>query len=95
VTDDEMRAYLAGLPDTGNFVRRPPGYAGKVRPDANAAEAAGVDLEAVDGWVRANGGELRTARPPADVGLRPGRRVAPPPPAPQRYYVLPAAALSG
>jgi hypothetical protein len=90
-----MRTYVDGLPDTGSFVRRPRGYAGKVRPDANGAAATGVDLEAIDSWVREHGGEIRTARPPATGGLRPGRRVAPPPAPPQRYYVLPALELDG
>ena len=95
MSDDDARAYIAGLPDTGSFIRKPPQYVGKVRPDAATAEVAGVDLETLDAWVRAHGGELRIARPPTDGGLRPGRRVAPPPPPPQRYYVLPAAALAG
>jgi hypothetical protein len=90
----DIRAYVAGLPDTGNFIRMPRGYVGKVRPDAHAAEADGADLRAVDTWVRENGGELRLARPPAAGGLRPGRRSAPPPAPPQRYYVLPASALA-
>jgi hypothetical protein len=93
VADEDMRAYVAELADTGSFIRRPRGYVGKVRPDVNGASAAGVDLDAIDAWVRARGGEIRTARPPTSGGLRPGRRVAPPPAPPQRYYVLPPDAL--
>lgn len=42
-----------------------------------------------------DGGQLRTARAPSSGGARPGRRVAPPPAAPQRVYLLPADALTG
>src|SRR3954467_15793160 len=52
----------------------------------------GTDLQALDAWVVAQGGQVRTARAPASGGLRPGRRVAPPPTPPQRVYLLPAAA---
>jgi hypothetical protein len=93
VTDDEIRALIAGLPDAANVVRTPRGYVVKARPDARAVADAGTDLAKLDGWVTARGGALRTGRAPETSGLGPGRRVARPPSAPQRFYVLPPAAL--
>jgi hypothetical protein len=95
VTDDEIRALIAELQPAGSFIAKPPGHVVKGRPDAASAAAAGTDLAALDAWVLAQGGQLRTARGPASGGVRPGRRVAPPPSAPQRYYLLPAKALRG
>jgi hypothetical protein len=94
VTDDEIRALLADLPDADGLPRIPRGHLVKTRPSAARAAAAGTDLEALDAWVVAQGGELRTARATASTGLRPGRRVAPPPSAPQRVYILPGDALT-
>jgi hypothetical protein len=94
VTDDEIRALFAGLPDGDGLLRTPRGYVVKARPDAGGAAAAGTDLKALDAWVVAQRGELRTARVPSSAGLRPGRRTALPPTAPQRFYVVPADALS-
>ena len=93
MTDDDIRALIAGLPDAANVVRTPRGYLVKGRPDARAAAEAGTELAELDAWVTARGGTLRTARAPSTSGLGPGRRVAPPPAAPQRFYVLPPAAL--
>jgi hypothetical protein len=93
VSDDDLRALIDALPDAAAGILRPPrGYVVKARPDA---ATLGTDLPALDAWVVAQGGQLRTARAPASGGLRPGRRVAPPPAAPQRVYVLPASALAG
>ena len=95
MTDDELRRLVEGLPDAGGVLRIPRGYAVKARPDAGRAATLGTDLAALDAWVVAQGGRLRTARAPSSGGPRPGRRVAPPPAAPQRVYVLPADALTG
>jgi hypothetical protein len=95
VSDDELRALIHELPDAGGVLRTPRGYAVKARPDAGRAEAMGTDLHALDAWVVAQGGQVRTARAPASGGLRPGRRVAPPPAAPQRVYLLPSDTLGG
>jgi hypothetical protein len=95
VSDDELRTLVDALPDAGGVLRTPRGYAVKARPDAGRVATLGTDLAALDAWVVAQGGQLRTARAPASGGLRPGRRVAPPPAAPQRVYVLPAGALAG
>ena len=93
MTDDEIRDLIAGLPDVANVVRAPRGYVVKGRPDARAAADAGTELSELDAWVTARGGALRIARAPSTSGLGPGRRVAPPPAAPQRFYVLPPASL--
>jgi hypothetical protein len=96
VSDDDLRALIDALPDAAAGILRPPrGYVVKARPDAGRAATLGTDLPALDAWVVAQGGQLRTARAPDSGGLRPGRRVAPPPAAPQRVYVLPASALAG
>ena len=95
MSDDDLRALIQALPDAGGVLRTPRGYVVKARPDAGRAATLGTDLTALDAWVAAQGGQVRTARAPASGGLRPGRRVAPPPAAPQRVYLLPAAALSG
>ena len=95
MSDDELRALVEALPDAGGVLRTPRGYAGKARPDAGRAALLGTELAALDAWVVAQGGQLRTARAPSSGGARPGRRVAPPPAAPQRVYVLPAGALTG
>jgi hypothetical protein len=94
VTDDEIRDLIAGLPDAADAVGTPRGYVVKGRPDARGAADAGTDLATLDAWVTARGGALRTGRAPSTSGLGPGRRVVPPPSAPQRVYVLPPAALS-
>ncbi|HEX7297399.1 MAG TPA: hypothetical protein VF257_00245 [Solirubrobacteraceae bacterium] len=94
MTDEEIRALIAELPEVQNAVRAPRGYVVKGRPDARGAADAGTDLAALDAWVTARGGALRTGRAPSASGLGPGRRVAPPPSAPQRFYVLPPAALA-
>jgi len=95
VTDDELRALVEVLPDAGGVLRTPRGSVVKARPDAGRAAAAGTDLPTLDAWVVAQGGQVRIARAPASGGLRPGRRVAPLPAAPQRVYVIPAGALTG
>jgi hypothetical protein len=94
VTDEEIRDLIAGLPDAANAVGTPRGYVVKGRPDARDAQEAGTDLATLDAWVTARGGALRTGRAPSTSGLRPGRRVALPPSAPQRVYVLPPTALA-
>ncbi|MEA2395036.1 MAG: hypothetical protein QOJ82_2927, partial [Solirubrobacteraceae bacterium] len=94
VTDDEIRSLVAELPDAGDLLQAPRGYAVRSRPDTGTAEAAGTTVKDVDAWVVANRGQLRTARAQASGGVRPGRRVAPPPSAPQRVYVLPADVLA-
>jgi hypothetical protein len=96
VSDDDLRTLVDALPDAAaGILRTPRGYVVKARPDAGRAATLGTDLATLDAWVVAQGGQLRTARAPASGGLRPGRRVAPPPAAPQRVYVLPAGALAG
>jgi hypothetical protein len=95
VSNEELRALVEALPDAGGVLRTPRGYAVKARPDAGRAALLGTELAALDAWVVAQGGQLRTARAPSSGGPRPGRRVAPPPAAPQRVYVLPADALTG
>ncbi len=95
MSDDELRAVVDALPDAGGVLRTPRGYAVKARPDAGRAAALGTDLPTLDAWVVEQGGQLRTARAPDSGGLRPGRRVAPPPAAPQRVYVLFVGALAG
>jgi hypothetical protein len=94
VSDDELSALVQALPDAGGVLRTPRGYAVKARPDAGRAATLGTDLQTLDAWVVAQGGQVRTTRAPASGGLRPGRRTAPPPAAPQRVYVLPADALA-
>ena len=96
MSDDDLRALIDALPDAAaGILRTPRGYVVKARPDAGRATTLGTDLPTLDAWVVAQGGQLRTARAPASGGLRPGRRVAPPPAAPQRVYVLPGGALAG
>ena len=95
MSEDELRALVEALPDAGGLLRPPRGYTDTARPDAGRAATMGTDLQALDAWVVAQGGQVRTARAPASGGLRPGRRVAPPPTAPQRVYLLPATALAG
>jgi hypothetical protein len=95
VSDDELRALIDALPDADGVLRTPRGSAVKARPDAVRAATLGTDLATLDAWVVAQGGQLRIARAPASGGLRPGRRVAPPPAAPQRVYVLPAGVIAG
>ena len=93
MSDHELRELIQELPDAGGVLRTPRGYTVKARPDAGRAATMGTDLQALDAWVVAQGGQVRTARAPASGGLRPGRRVAPPPAAPQRVYMLPSDAL--
>ena len=95
MSDDELSALVQALPDAGGVLRTPRGYAVKARPDAGRAATLGTNLQTLDAWVVAQGGQVRTARAPASGGLRPGRRTALPPAAPQRVYVLPADALAG
>jgi hypothetical protein len=94
VTDDDIRALVTELPDADGLSRIPRGYVVKSRPSAADATALGTDLTALDAWVVAQRGQLRTARAGSSTGLGPGRRVAPPPAAPQRVYVVPADALA-
>jgi hypothetical protein len=94
VTDDDIRALLAALPDADGFLAKPRDYVAKARPDAASLEAAGTDLKALDAWVQAHGGQVRSVRAASGGGVGPGRRVAPPPSAPGRCYVLPASSLS-
>ena len=93
MTDDDIRPLVAELPDADGLPRIPRGYIVKSRPSAARAAALGTDLKTLDGWVVAQRGELRTARSQSSTGLRPGRRAAAPPTAPQRVYVVPADAL--
>ena len=93
MSDDELRALVQELPAAGGVRRPRRGSAVTARPPAGPAATLGTDLPALDAWVVAQGGQVRTARAPASGGLRPGRRVAPPPAAPQRVYLLPAGAL--
>jgi hypothetical protein len=95
VTDDEIRALIDELPDAGGFVPMPRSHVAKARPDATTLQATGTDLEALDAWVLAHGGQVRSVRGAGAGGVRPGRRVAPPATPPRRCYVLPAAALAG
>ena len=96
MSDNDLRALVDALPDAAAGILRPPrGFAFTARPDAGRAATLGTDLPALDAWVVAQGGQVRTARAPASGGLRPGRRVAPPPAAPQRVYLLPGDALAG
>lgn len=93
--DSDIRALITALPDAAAFVPRPREYVAKGRPDAASLDGAETELQELDAWVLARGGQVRTGRGPSAGGVRPGRRAAPPPPAPRRYYVLPAAALRG
>jgi hypothetical protein len=95
VTDDELRTLVDELPEAQGVLRTGRGFVVKARPDAAAAAAAGTDLHALDAWVVAHGGQVRTARAPGSGGVRPGHRVAPPPAAPQRVYVISAEVLTG
>lgn len=95
MTDDDIRTLLAGLPDADGFVPRPRDYVAKARPDAASLHATGTDLKALDAWVQAHGGQVRSLRAGGAGGVRPGRRVAPPRSAPGRCYLLPASALAG
>jgi hypothetical protein len=94
MTEDELRTLVAGLPDGDGLRRVPRGYAVRARPSALAAGAAGTDLPALDAWVIAQRGQLRTARVRSSTGSQPGRRAEPPPAAPQRFYLVPSEALS-
>ena len=95
MSDDELRALVEALPDAGGVLRTPRGYAVKARPDAGRAALLGTS------WRRSTPGSSRRAAscaPPAPLpqaARAPVRRVAPPPAAPQRVYVLPAGALTG
>ena len=93
MTDDELRSLVADLPDGDGLLRVPWGYAVKARPSAAGAEASGTDLDSLDAWVIAKGGEVRTARVPSQTAGRPGRRSPQPPSAPQRFYVIATDAL--
>ena len=86
-------AVFKDLPAAGCPLRPPRVNAFSAPTAAGPAATLGTDLPALDAWVVAQGGQVRTARAPASGGLRPGRRVAPPPAAPQRVYLLPAGAL--
>jgi hypothetical protein len=94
VTDAELRSLVAALPDGDGLPGVPRAYAVKARPTAPRAEAAGTDLETLDAWVIAHGGQLRTARVRSSTGGRPGHRVDRPPSGPQRFYLVPLDALS-
>ena len=95
MTDDELRTLVTGLSDGDGLLRVPRGYAVKARPSAADAEVAETDLETLDAWVGAAGGQVRTARvPSAAAQRRPGHRSPQPPSAPQRFYVIPLAALA-
>ena len=94
MTDDELRAIVAALPDGDGLLPVPRGYAIRARPSTLAAEAAGTDLETLDAWVIAQRGQLRTARVRSSTGSHRGHRAEPPPAAPQRFYVVPVDALS-
>jgi hypothetical protein len=95
MTEDELRTVVAELPIAEGLLHTPRGYVIKARPDAAAAEAAGTDLHTLDEWVVAQGGQVRTAQSRGTGGVRPGQRHAPPPPAPQRVYLIAESALSG
>ena len=95
MTDDELRALVAELPDAEGLLRTPRGYVVKARPDATAAETAGTDLHTLDEWVIAQGGQVRTAHARATGGVRPGQRHAPPPSAPRRVYLIAESVLTG
>ena len=95
MSDDELRALVEALPDAGGVLRTPRGYAVKARPDAGRAALLGTELAALDAWVVAQGGQLRTARAPSSGGARRGRRGAPPPAPPHRGDGLPPGALTG
>jgi hypothetical protein len=88
VTDDP-RALLAGLP-TAKLRPMPPGHVAILR--AGAVEA-GADEDALDAWVRENGGRVRKAPPIRSSGMRAGRVTAQTQPG-EAYYVVPAALLA-
>jgi hypothetical protein len=88
MTDDEIRTLLAGI-DPTPFIWVP---GGNVVIMQTAVEEAGADLDAVLGWVEANGGELDRTLPV--VATRRGVTSIPKPVG-KRYYVVPAAALAG
>ena len=56
------------------------------------ALVADDDLEAVDAWVAAAGGQVRKTRPVQSQGRRAGRITTETIPS-ERYYLLPAASL--
>ena len=95
MNDDELKTLVAELPDAEGLLHTPRGYVVKARPDAVAAEAAGTDLQTLDEWVAGQGGQVRTTRARAAGGVRPGQRHAPPPPAPQRVYLIAESVLTG
>jgi hypothetical protein len=86
---DDLRALLAGLP-TASVRPMPPGHVAILR--AGAIEA-GADADALDQWVRENGGRVRKAPPIRSSGMRAGRVTAQTQPG-EAYYVVPVALLA-
>jgi hypothetical protein len=86
---DDLRALLAGLP-TASLRTTPRGHVAILRA---AAIEAGADGDALDAWVRENGGRVRKAPPIRSSGMRAGRVTAQTQPG-EAYYVVPAALLA-
>jgi hypothetical protein len=88
MTDDQIRALLAGIEPTP-FIWVPKG---NVVIMQTAVEEAGGDPDEVTTWVEANGGDLDRTLPV--VATRRGV-TAIPKPVGKKYYVVPQAALAG
>ncbi len=61
--------------------------------DALLAMEGELVATAADAWVAEVGGEKILYQLPSSQGLRPGRRLAPNPPPPEWFYVVPKEAL--
>lgn len=70
----------------------PPGW---VTVSRECVTQAGADVQAMDAWVKANGGRIRRIQPPASGGLRAGRTLSPLPGPVALVYELPRAVLQG
>lgn len=85
---EEIRAKLAGLQTTPQD-RHP----GTIAIYFSVVEEAGVDLDAALDWVEANGGHDREVQIRTPTRLQAGKLVAPPPPDPERLFIIPIEAL--
>jgi hypothetical protein len=70
----------------------PPGW---VMVSRECVAQAGADLDAMDAWVKANGGRIRRIQPPAASGRRAGRTLSPLPGPVALVYELPQPVLQG
>ena len=83
------------LPDAGGVLRTPRGYAVKARPDAGRAATLGTDLAALDAWVVAQGGQLRTRARRPQAACAPDAASRPRRPLPSASTCSPAARSTG